>query len=130
MREIIVRISTGKLIRVLTNDLDAPAEEIAGLYKQRWQVELFFKWIKQNLKIRHFLGTSENAVRIQIFIALIAYTLLRMAQATQTSVKQPLAFARLVRLNLMHRRSIDNLKSPFDPPPKDNAQMNLELVPC
>jgi hypothetical protein len=112
LREITLRIATGKIIRILTNDLDAPASEIAELYKQRWQIELFFKWIKQNLRIRHFLGTSENAVRIQIFVALIAYLLLRMAQACQTTVSQPLAFARLVRLNLMHRRPISELRQP------------------
>jgi IS4 transposase len=130
VREITVRISTGKIIRVLTNDLDAPAEEIADLYKQRWQIELFFKWIKQNLKIRHFLGTSENAVRIQIFVALIAYLLLRAAQATQTAVSQSLAFARLVRLNLMHRRAIDALKNPPQQPSRrDPRQMSLNLIP-
>lgn len=126
VREITVRIATGKVIRLLTNDLDAPAEEIADLYKERWQIELFFKWIKQNLRIRHFLGASENAVRIQVFVALIAYLLLRAAQATQNAIKQPLAFARLVRLNIMHRRPIDALKT--SPPPKhDNAQMTLNL---
>ena len=93
VREITVRISTGKVIRLVTNDLDAPAEEIADLYKQRWQIELFFKWIKQNLKIKHFLGTSENAVRIQLYVALIAYLLLRLAQAAQSAVKQPVTFA-------------------------------------
>ena len=130
VREIVVRIDTGKTIRVMTNDLDAPATEIADLYKQRWQIELFFKWIKQNLKIRHFLGTSENAVRIQIFIALIAYILLQMAQATQKTIKTPLAFARLVRLNLMHKRPIDSLRSPFQPPPNDPRQMSLQLSKC
>jgi len=112
IREITVRIATGKIIRLVTNDLDAPAEEIADLYRQRWQIELFFKWVKQNLKVRHFLGTSENAVRIQLFVALIAYLLLRAAQATQTAIRQPLAFARLVRLNIMHRRPINALQSP------------------
>lgn len=129
VREIVVRIQTGKTIRLITNDLDAPATEIADLYKQRWQIELFFKWIKQNLKIRHFLGTSENAIRIQVFVALIAYILLRGAQACQTAVTQPLAFARLIRLNLMHRRALDELKSPPNPPPKDPRQMTLQLVP-
>lgn len=86
LREIAVRIDTGKVIRLVTNDLDAPASEIAALYKQRWQIELFFKWIKQNLKIRQFLGTSENAVRIQICVALIAYLLLRTAQACQNDI--------------------------------------------
>lgn len=55
------------MIRIMTNDLDASAAEIAELYKQRWKIELFFKCVKQNLKIRHFLGTFENAVRAQIF---------------------------------------------------------------
>jgi hypothetical protein len=61
VREIIVRIDTGKVLRILSDDLDAPACEIADLYKRRWAIELFFRWVKQTLKIRHFLGTSENA---------------------------------------------------------------------
>ncbi|MBU4530615.1 MAG: IS4 family transposase [Hoeflea sp.] len=125
VREIEVRISTGKTIRILTNDLDAPAGEIADLYKQRWQIELFFKWIKQNLRIRHFLGTSENAVRIQVFVALIAYLLLRLAQACQDTVSQPLAFTRLVRLNLMHRRPITELRQPERRPSAHQHQMVL-----
>jgi hypothetical protein len=60
----------------LTNNMDLTAEQIALLYKNRWQVELFFKWIKQHLKIKSFWGTSENAVRIQIFCAIIAYCLI------------------------------------------------------
>lgn len=68
-----VDTETGKELRILTNDLAAPADEIAGIYKGRWQVELFFRWIKQTLKVRHFLGMSENAVRIQIAVALIAF---------------------------------------------------------
>lgn len=58
-----------------TNDLDSPAEQIAALYKQRWQIELLFKWVKQHLQIRHFIGRNENAVRIQLLTALIAYML-------------------------------------------------------
>src|SRR3546814_11392434 len=63
VREVRVRIETGKVLRILTNDLNATAQEIADLYKRRWAIELFFHWVKQNLKIRKFLGTSENAVR-------------------------------------------------------------------
>lgn len=59
----------------LTNNMELSSEQIALLYKNRWQVELFFKWIKQHLKIKSFWGTSENAVRIQIFCAIIAYCL-------------------------------------------------------
>ena len=64
-----------KMLVFITNDFNRSAAEIAALYKQRWQVELFFKWIKQNLKIKTFLGRSENAVRIQILTAMIAYLL-------------------------------------------------------
>ena len=125
VREISVRTQTGKVLRLLTNDLDAPADEIADLYKRRWAIELFFRWVKQTLKIRHFLGNSENAVRIQIAAALIAYLLLRMAQADQTNVQSPLAFARLVRANLMHRRRTDSLTKPPPSPSNDTGQMTL-----
>lgn len=128
VREIAVRIETGKVIRLVTNDLDAPADEIAALYRQRWQIELFFKWIKQNLKIRHFLGTSENAVRIQIFVALIAYLLLRRAQACQEDVAQPLTFSRLVRLNIMHCRPIATLRKPTPAAKHDPRQMSLPIT--
>jgi IS4 transposase len=74
---------------LLTNDFARTAEEIAALYKQRWQIELFFKWLKQNLKIKRFLGRSENAVKTQIYIAIIAYVLLwlyRKAEGTGRSL--------------------------------------------
>lgn len=128
VREIGVRLDTGKDLRIVTNDLDAPAQEIADLYKQRWAIELFFRWIKQTLKIRHFLGTSENAVRIQVAVALIAFLLLRMAQLNVKIIDSPLAFARLVRTNLMHRRDIDQLLKPPKPPKLDPRQLNLDLL--
>ena len=109
VREIRLRIDTGTALRILSNDLDAPAQEIADLYKRRWAIELFFRWVKQTLKITRFVGRSENAVRIHIAVALIAFLLLRLAQAVQSSVRSPLAFARLVRINLMQRRRIDRL---------------------
>ena len=118
VREIRVRTETGKILRILSNDLDAPAQEIADLYKRRWAIELFFRWVKQVLDIKHFLGRSENAVRIQIATALIAFLLLRFAQATQKIVTSPLEFARLVRQNLMHRRPINALLRPPDPMPR------------
>jgi hypothetical protein len=128
VREVQVRTDTGKVLRILSNDLDASAQEIADLYKRRWAIELFFRWIKQTLKITRFLGTSENAVRIQIAVALIAFLLLRLAQATQQVIESPLAFARLVRANLMHRRSIHQLRSPHPPPLRNLNQMTLELA--
>jgi Transposase DDE domain len=66
---------TSKRLVFLTNNFALPAKTIAALYKKRWQVELFFKWIKQNLKIKHFYGTSENAVKTQIWIAVSVYVL-------------------------------------------------------
>ena len=109
VREIRVETETGKTLRILSNDLDAPAEEIAALYKRRWAIELFFRWVKQTLRIKHFVGRSENAMRIQIAVALIAFLLLRLAQAAVALVNSPLAFARLVRANLMHKRPLDAL---------------------
>ena len=127
VREVRVRIETGKVLRILSNDLDAPAEEIADLYKRRWQIELFFSWVKQTLKIGHFLGTSQNAVRIQIATALIAFLLLRLAHALQKSVDSLLAFTRLVRSNLMFRRPLDRLLEPPPPLIKDQRQLSLSL---
>ena len=126
VREVRVRIETGKVLRILCNDLDASAREIADLYKRRWAIELFFRWIKQTLRIRHFIGVSENAVRIQIAVALITFLLLRMAQAAQKIVQSPLAFARLIRVNLMHRRRIDRLITPALEPPIDTNQMVIQ----
>ena len=127
VREVRVATETGKILRLLSNDLDAPAEEIADLYKRRWAIELFFRWVKQNLKIRHFLGTSENAVRIQIAVALIAYLLLSLARQACTAIESPLVFARLVRQNIMHRRALDHLQTPHPPPQINTNQLALEF---
>lgn len=128
VREIGVLLEDGKSLRVVTNDLDAPAQEIADLYKRRWAIELFFRWVKQTLRIKHFLGRSENAVRIQIAVALIAYLLLRLAKDAVKIVESPLAFARLIRANLMHRRDIDQLLRPPPPSPRDPRQLQLDLA--
>jgi IS4 transposase len=125
VREVRVATETGKVLRLLSNDLDAPSQEIADLYKRRWAIELFFRWVKQTLKITRFLGTSENAVRIQVAVALIAFLLLRLAQATQTVVESPLAFARLVRDNLMHLRRLAELDRP---PRKPSPQPDQGLL--
>lgn len=126
VREVRVTTDTGKVLRILSNDLDASAEEIANLYRRRWAIELFFRWVKQTLKITRFVGVSENAVRIQIAVALIAFLLLRLAQAAQTAIQSPVVFSRLIRANLMHRRSFNNL---LEPPPirEDQRQMSLSL---
>jgi transposase len=126
VREIQVKTETGKVLRILSNDLDAPAPQIAELYKRRWAIELFFRWVKQTLRITRFLGTSENAVKIQIAVALIAFLLLRLAQAAQKAVISPLHFARLVRANLMHRKPLDRLLKPEPTPPRNPAQLAIQ----
>ena len=81
----------GKILVFLTNNFDLPAHVIAQLYKCRWQVELFFKWIKQNLRIKHFFGNSPNAVKTQVWIAVCVYTLvaiLRKELRLQMSLSQ------------------------------------------
>jgi hypothetical protein len=129
VREVQVEIETGKVLRIFTNDLTASAEEITALYKRRWAIELFFRWVKRILKINHFLGTSENAVRIQITIALIAFLLLRLAHDANKIVKSPLVFARLIRANLMHRRSIALLLDSPLRPKREKQQIIFEFEP-
>lgn len=128
VREIGVALDDGKALRVVTNDLDAPAQEIADLYKRRWAIELFFRWVKQTLKIKHFVGRSENAVRIQIACALIAYLLLRLVQDACKITLGPLAFARLVRANIMHLRAVDRLLKPPPNRAQDPRQLSLNLA--
>jgi hypothetical protein len=125
VREIRVVIETGKVLRIFTNDLQASAQEIADLYRRRWAIELFFRWVKQTLKIDHFFGTSETAVRIQITVALIAFLLLRLAHDATNIVTSPLAFARLIKTNLMHRRAISELLKAASPPPKHQPRFNF-----
>lgn len=126
VREIVVRTETGKRLRLLTNDLDAPAGEIADLYKRRWQIELFFRLMKQTLMTTHFIGRSENAVRIQIAVALLTCLLLRLLQS-MTKVKHGwLELVRLVQANLMHRRDFRRLLESQPPPRIDNRQMAID----
>jgi IS4 transposase len=103
---------TGKHYFFLTNVFDLPANTIADIYKERWQVELFFKWIKQNLKIESFLGTSKNAVMAQIWIALI---ILLMIAYYKFMANLSLSFGqilKLVRLNLFLRKNLSDLFQP------------------
>ena len=130
VREIKVVIATGKVLRIFSNDLVASAQEIADLYKRRWAIELFFRWVKQTLKIGHFFGTSENAVRIQITIALISFVLLRLAHDANKIVTSPLAFARLIRANLMHRRAIADLLQTPPPAKPAHHQAGFDFEPA
>ena len=75
--------TNGGVITLLTNDLDRTAVEIAALYKSRWQIELLFRWIKQHLDIRKFIGANDNAIRLQVLAAMIAYLLVADRSAGQ-----------------------------------------------
>lgn len=91
----------------LTNNFLLPADTIAALYKARWEIELFFKWIKQNLKVKSFYGTSANAVKTQIWIAMIVYLILAIIKERyhlQTSLSQLLHF---LEVNLFEQKSLD-----------------------
>jgi len=113
-----VREEDGKELIFITNDLKRTAGEVASLYKQRWQIEFFFKWVKQNLKIKTFFGTSENAVKVQIIIAMIAYLLLHMASRMIPNNRSMQQLARLVTTNIMHRRDFLELLIEKEPPGK------------
>ena len=103
---------TGMHCFFLTNEFDLTAKTIADIYKERWQVELFFKWIKQNLKIKSFLGTSKNAVMTQIWIALIALLIIAYYKFMAKLSMSFSQILKLSRLNLFIQRS---LKALFEP---------------
>jgi transposase len=106
---------TGKHYVFLTNHFSLSAKTIADVYKQRWQIELFFKWIKQNLKIKTFLGTSKNAVMTQIWIALCVYLLLAFIKFQSTLDKTMRQILQLLQINLFEKRDLYTLLR-GDPP--------------
>ena len=108
-----------KTYRFLTNNFEIDALEVASIYKQRWQIELFFKWIKQNLKIKTFLGTSKNAVWSQIWVALIVHLLIWLTKALQGIQTSPQRMMQVLKGTLFEKTSIHELFNPKipDPPP-------------
>jgi hypothetical protein len=92
---------TGKVYHFITNNFRLAASTIAAIYKQRWQIELFFKWIKQNLKIKTFLGTSKNAVMAQVWVAMIYYLLLAYIKFMSKTSLSLTDFARRVKEGIM-----------------------------
>jgi putative transposase len=114
MRRVRIKRDGGARISLVTNDLERSAVEIASLYKTRWQIELLFRWIKQHLKIRTFLGRSPNAIRLQLVAAMIAYVLLRLA-ARDNHIKIPiLRFVELIGARLFMRKAIALIDKPPD----------------
>ena len=118
---------TGKHYVFLTNNFKLSAKTIADIYKARWQVELFFKWVKQNLKIKSFIGTSKNAVMTQIWIAVCIYLLLAFIKFQSKINKTMQQILRLLQLNLFEKRDLMALLR-GDPPINkhaNNCQMGL-----
>jgi hypothetical protein len=107
--------------------VDLTANSAADLYKERWQIELFFKWMKQNLKIKSFLGTSRNAVLTQLWIALCAYLVLAFLSFTSKIGASMQQVLRLLQINLFERREFLDL---FRPPSetKQCQIMQLQLI--
>ena len=112
LRRIRIRRDNGGVITLITNDRKRTAVEIAALYKERWQIELLFRWLKQHLHIKAFLGRSENAIRLQILAAMIAYILVRLA-ARLNCVKIPIIrLLELIRHCLFAHKPISRIHSP------------------
>ena len=113
---------------LLTNNFRLAASTIAAIYKQRWHIELFFKLLKQQLKIKTFVGTSANAVRIQIWTALIAVLVVRYLQFRSNFRWAVSNLVALLRWNLFSYRDLwEWLNRPFDTPPQPAAQLDLKL---
>jgi IS4 transposase len=102
-RIVVARPDKSTPLVLATNDLERPAEAIAALYKQRWDIELFFKWLKQNLRIKKFLGHSENAVRTQIYIAIITYLLVYLMKQREAFKGSLTTFMITLRGHLFQR---------------------------
>ena len=112
---------TNKRLKFLTNNFTLPALTIAQIYKSRWQVELFFKWIKQHLRIKSFYGTSENAVKTQIWIAVSIYVLIAIVRKR---LGLEAVFTRFYRFSaLRYSKKCPFYRHSSHPTPKTNPPM-------
>jgi hypothetical protein len=124
-----VREDTGETLVFVTNLLDLSPATIAAIYKDRWQIELFFKVLKQNLKIKTFVGTSANAVRTQIWTALICMLLLRYLQLRSRFGWSMANLVALLRMNLFTHRDLNAwIDEPFAVPPDPQASPQAHLA--
>jgi putative transposase len=121
IRRIRVQRDDGSKLTLLTNDFERSAVQIASLYKTRWQIELLFRWIKQHLKIRTFLGRNPNAIRLQLLAAMIAYLLLRIAARQSRHDIPAIRFAELIAARLFHRIDLADIDRPNRTNPKRAA---------
>ena len=126
LRRIRLRRDKGGMITLITNDLTRTAVEIGALYKTRWQIELLFRWVKQHLHIRKFFGQNENAIRLQILAAMIAYLLLRIAARLHRLAMPALRLTELVSQRLFLRRPLAEIDKP---PPVNPSRRQLNRSP-
>jgi IS4 transposase len=105
---------TAKTLIFLTNNFTIPAPTIGALYKSRWQVELFFKWIKQHLRIKRFFGTSENAVKTQIWIAVSVYVLVAIVKKRLNLDASLYTLLQVLSVTLFEKIPIDQALAPDD----------------
>ena len=119
---------SGKTLVFLTNNFALPAATICALYKARWQVELFFKWIKQHLRIKKFYGTSENAVKSQIWIAVSVYVLVAIVKKRLNLDASLYTLLQIFSLTLFEKMPIQQAfagNAPFQKQDESNNQLNL-----
>ena len=121
-------IQTGKSFNFLTNNFSISAQTVADLYRYRWQVELFFKWIKQHLRIKSFYGTSENAVKSQIWIAVSVYVLVAIIKKRLDLKADLYTILQVLSLSLFEKLSLKQILIGEDYTPKQperSIQLNL-----
>jgi putative transposase len=129
LRRIKARRDNGGMITLITNDLKRTAIEIAALYKSRWQIEALFRWITQHLNLRKFMTKNDNAIRLQILAAMIAYLLLRLARRLNSLRMPDLRFAELVCQRLFMRSLIADIdKPPSVNPSKPKPSFSLDQL--
>jgi hypothetical protein len=123
---------TKKVYEFLTNDMEREASEIAAIYKERWEVELFFKWIKQHLKVKSFWGTSENAVYSQIWVALILTILIWINRTLDGITASPYELMIMMKSAVLTKNSLAGLCTniPYSKSPGNSAQPFLEGFKC
>ena len=123
LRRISIKDAEGKRLVFLTNHLDLSAQSIADLYRCRWQIELFFKWIKQHLRIKSFFGTSENAVKSQIWIAVSVYVLVAILRKRLKITASLYEMLQILSLTMFERMALNQLlaRTPQDANSPDSA---------
>ena len=128
LRRVVIKDDEGRRMAFLTNNFTLSPKMISALYKQRWQVELFFKWIKQHLRIKSFLGTSENAVKSQIWIAVATYVLIAIVKKRLNLHHSLYEILQILSLNLFETTPINQLlmnPSQLPEQPFESNQLSL-----